>query len=579
MMKHSVCILIFILLLSLLTPAFIYPQNIPQQAGSAVEKTEQDIQRERELREKITRPREEEEKIGTITEEGGVPLEPEKKVQINRIEVRGVTLLPEKTISGIISQFEGKELSLREMQMAADLVTDEYRKNGYVTSRAYLPPQTIKDGLLTIMVIEGKVGSLETRGNRFFRTALLEKKIHLRPSDKFDYKSLQRSLRIINEHPDRKVKAVLVPGKEPGTTDIILEVTDRLPLHAGVEFDNYGSRYIDRWRFAAIGEHNNLLGCDDKLYFKYQKAQSSNFNLINGRYTIPVIPDWTELGVYYLWSKVRLLKDFKDLRVRGRSTLTGLFLTQTILNEYEMDLKLNFGFDYKKINNYMLGNEVSRDYARVVKGGFDLDMYDPWGRSILVFETDVGIPNILDGADKEGHFASRTGARGDFTKFVANFYRLQPLPFASTILWKNQLQVANRTLFSSEQFQVGGITNVRAYSPAEISGDCGYASTVEWLFPILKLLPKAVHDIKVPLSKSTFYQATRFVAFYDLGAIYNNKKLPGERKSKFLNGYGFGFRFDLPENFSTRIEFATPLGSDPSDGKEFHTYFGITAKY
>ena len=71
-----------------------------------------------------------------------------------------VTLVPETVILGITSQYEGKESSLRGMQKIADLITDEYRAKGYATSRAYIPPQTMKDGVLVIRVVEGRLGSL-----------------------------------------------------------------------------------------------------------------------------------------------------------------------------------------------------------------------------------------------------------------------------------------------------------------------------------------------------------------------------------------------------------------------------------
>jgi hemolysin activation/secretion protein len=99
-----------------------------------------------------------------------------KKVQIKKIIVEGATLLSEKEIRGIVSEYEGKDLNLSEMQKVADKITEGYRKEGYSTSRAYLPPQTIKDGVLTIKIIEGKVGKIEIKGNRYFRTSLLEKK-------------------------------------------------------------------------------------------------------------------------------------------------------------------------------------------------------------------------------------------------------------------------------------------------------------------------------------------------------------------------------------------------------------------
>jgi hemolysin activation/secretion protein len=80
------------------------------------------------------------------------------------------------------------------MQKIADEITDLYRKYGRSTSRAYLPPQTIKDGVLIIKVIEGKVGKIDIKGNRYFKTSRLERKVKLKPGEPFDYSRLQDSL-------------------------------------------------------------------------------------------------------------------------------------------------------------------------------------------------------------------------------------------------------------------------------------------------------------------------------------------------------------------------------------------------
>ena len=121
--------------------------------------------------------------------------------------------------------------------------------------------------------------------------------------------------------------------------------------------------------------------------------------------------------------------------------------------------------------------------------------------------------------------------------------------------------------------------NVRGYPPAEFTGDSGFASSLEWSFPLLSyILPKTLKTSKVPFSKSTFTDATRVVGFYDMGVVHNNKNILFERKQKFLHGYGFGVRFNLPEDFSIRLEFAGPLGSNPSDDRTLRTYFGVHKK-
>jgi len=238
------------------------------QTASQVGKTTMDIEKEKELREKIEKKEKKPVIEKRLPEPEGLPPEGEK-VLIKTITVTGVTLLAQKEIDEIIAEFQNKEISLREMQKAADLITDSYRIKGYVTSRAYLPPQKIEEGILEIRVVEGITGDIEIKGNQYFKTSLYRKQIRLKKGDPFDYELLRKGLSRINQLADRNAKAVLMPGKEAGSTDILLEVQDRLPIHIGLDWDTFGSRYIEKDRYRVTLTHNNLLGLDDIFSLQY----------------------------------------------------------------------------------------------------------------------------------------------------------------------------------------------------------------------------------------------------------------------------------------------------------------------
>lgn len=300
------------------------------------------------------------------------------KILVSKIVVEGAVLLSEGEIRNIVKPYEGKEISFRTMQKVADLLTDEFRKKGYVTSRAYVPPQTIQDGVLIIRVIEGKVGEIEIRGNRHFSSSLLRKKIDIEPTGYFDYSALQQSLVYINEHPDRMARAILVPGKKPGTTDIVIEVEDRVPFHVGFSYDNYGSRYIEKNRYALTLEHNNLFGYDDKIYVKAQVSDGARLVSQQARYVYPLTPRF-ELGGHLLFSQLKLGEEFEDLDSRGDASIFGIFSNYTVIEQSDLEMRLNLGFDSKNITNELLGVQLSRDELRIAKAGLDLDVDDRWG--------------------------------------------------------------------------------------------------------------------------------------------------------------------------------------------------------
>lgn len=554
-------ILIILFLFFSIEPYPLFAQKVGEE-----EKLEREIEKERILRERI----EKEKKLPEVEEKkpevAPLPIK-EEKIFIKKIDVIGVTLLPQKEIEEIIAPFENKELTLRDFQRVADLITDRYRQKGYITSRAYLPPQKIEQGILEVRVIEGVTGDTEIKGNRYFKTQLFERKLTLKKDEPFNYNILRKNLARINEHPDRASRAVLIPGKKPGSTDIVLEVKDRLPIHIGFDFDNFGSRYIGKDRYKTTLTHNNLSGWEDILTIQYQLAQSNTYRLNSLRYLLP-LNESLDLGFFTARTKLDLGKEFKDLDARGKSRLYSIYLTQSLIEEESIDLSLNVGFDHKDIFNFQLGNETSRDRLRVARAGLDLDLTDKFGRTIITNEIDFGIPDIMGGLQEQDSKASRSGSGGKFIKDTLNLFRVQKMPFDSALLWKNQLQLSPYILSAAEQFQIGGIVNVRGYPPAEHVGDKGFTTTLEWSMPFYPLSK----EIKIPVSGARLYDALKFTIFYDWANVDLRRPQAGEEKKETLSSAGYGIRFNLPQDFSLRLDFAWPLDKTPSDGDHLHTW-------
>jgi hemolysin activation/secretion protein len=550
-------------------PSFAFAQKAEQ-----LEKAQVDINKALELRKDIEKPK----KPASIEDEVKAPEQPklpEAKTFINKIEVAGATLIPQEEINQIIKGYENQELAVSTMQQLADRITDAYRKKGFVTSRAYLPPQKIANKVLEIRVIEGITGDITVKGNRYFKSELIKNKITLKKGEAFNYENLRRGLSRLNQLPDRNAKAVLVPGKEPGTTDVILEVKDRLPIHIGFDWDNYGSRYIDGQRFRLTLTDNNLLGFDDVFTFQAQTAQASAYDLFALRYLFPLTQD-LKVGFFAAKSRIELQKEYKGTDTRGKYKYFSLYFTQSILDKENISLSADFGFDYKDLFNFANGLETSRDRLRNLRLGFDFNATDNYGRTLFTEEFTYGLARIMGGLDPKDPSSSVTGAGGKFLKNTLNLVRLQKMPFDSLLLWKNQAQLSPYILTAAEQFQLGGIANVRGYAPAEAVGDTGSSMTWEWSFPVY-LMPKKA---KVPFSQSTFYDAFRVVGFYDWGWSYLHRPSAGVKKNTTLRAAGAGVRFNLKEDLSLRYDIAWPLdGRTPSDGKNVHQWMEFSKTF
>ncbi|MFA5096712.1 MAG: POTRA domain-containing protein, partial [Candidatus Omnitrophota bacterium] len=109
-------------------------QNPPasQQMSGELRSRQMQEQEER-LRKAVERPRAKKEVEEEPAEETGAPAQDMKKAFIKTINVSGVTLFSAGQIRDIVSPYENKELTLREMQKVAGLITDLYRREGYIT--------------------------------------------------------------------------------------------------------------------------------------------------------------------------------------------------------------------------------------------------------------------------------------------------------------------------------------------------------------------------------------------------------------------------------------------------------------
>ncbi|ECO1013981.1 ShlB/FhaC/HecB family hemolysin secretion/activation protein, partial [Salmonella enterica subsp. enterica serovar Newport] len=68
----------------------------------------------------------------------------------------GLNGLSEPVLQELVSGDLNRSLTFSGLEALTQKVTDLYRHNGLLVARAILPPQTVKDGVLTIEIIPGR---------------------------------------------------------------------------------------------------------------------------------------------------------------------------------------------------------------------------------------------------------------------------------------------------------------------------------------------------------------------------------------------------------------------------------------
>ena len=79
--------------------------------------------------------------------------QPKLRVKIASFTFTGNTLIPENELREKVQEFVGKELNFEGLNDAATEVRAYYRLRGYFLAQAYLPEQTVRNGVVEMAII------------------------------------------------------------------------------------------------------------------------------------------------------------------------------------------------------------------------------------------------------------------------------------------------------------------------------------------------------------------------------------------------------------------------------------------
>ena len=164
-----------VLVMTSMAGAVVIP---PQEQAGAIEARRQSQENDLKLKNQVKK------KAPPQGEETAVTAAPGAaegaKVLITRIDVEGAVDVPMADIARVTAAYEGKELSMGQMQEVVNKITELYRQRGLITSRAILPPQKVEGGVLKITIMEGRTGKVSVQGNRFYSSALILRKMSIK---------------------------------------------------------------------------------------------------------------------------------------------------------------------------------------------------------------------------------------------------------------------------------------------------------------------------------------------------------------------------------------------------------------
>ncbi len=429
------------------------------------------------------------------------------RVKVSGFIFTGNTLFSGSELAALMSSSIGKEMTITELNAAAEAITNKYRNKGCFLASVFFPPQSVTPGMpLTIEVVEGILESIDIKTvpdkMRTPRSLLLRYAGHL-PMDKpVEDGALSSMIMKTNELPNISSRIKLEPGSRPGMTKATLEVSEGKPFSFALDMDNYGNNATGNNRAGATVDLYSPLHLGDQATLHLQTSTTGDLQNIRTNYTIPVMSYGTKIGADYNFVNYKLGGSFKTLNADGDAHNLSLSITHPLVRRRDLILNATVAGEGKllddRIENSQSRNQRHSASLQLGLAGIQMDRFSGGGSTSFSIGVVAGNLCISDQETLSiDQSSSGLHTNGNYSKVNLSISRTQTFYNGLSLYTGAYGQWADKNLNSSEQLSLGGPGAIRAWQIGESYADQGVVTTAElrYIFGPIGELPGRVTAI------------------------------------------------------------------------------------
>ena len=473
----------------------------------------------------------------------------EARIVVKTLHITGQSLYSTDELVALTGFKPGAELTLTDLRGMAARISDHYHRHGYFVAQAYLPPQDIKDGAVTIAVSEGRYGNVNLNNSTNLSNDLARGLLSgLNTGDPIAIAPLETRLLLLSDIPGVTVRSTLVPGASVGASDLIVDVVPGPRISGSIDFDNAGNRYTGENRIGSTVNLNNLAGRGDVLSLR-SVTSGDGLQYARGSYQMQF--GRATAGVAYSYLRYELGEEFESLGAHGTARIASIYGSYPLLRSRNTSLYGLLGFDAKTFRDEIDATSTATDKRANVGFGslYGVHRDNLGGGGLSNFSLTVSSGDIdIRTPSLRAIDAATARTNGGYSKLAGSAARLQRVTDRISLYAAVSGQLASKNLDISEKMTPGGAYGVRAYPSGEAFADEGYIASLEARYA----LPRFVESLPGVL------QLTGFV---ETSTVTLNKEpwAPGDNR-RTLSGAGLGLTWADYNNFVVKAYYAFKLG-------------------
>lgn len=474
-------------------------------------------------------------------------------VPVQSFSFSGNTVIPTAELQAAVQSYVGRSLTLLEIYDAAEKITETYVRRGYTLASVNVPAQKVDRGTVLLEVIEGRVASVRVEGNKRYRPGtMMDYLTGVRPPEVYRGTDLEASLNQLNELPGLSTRAILRPGGQFGTSDVIIEARED-SFEGLVSTDNYGRESTGEFRFTASGTVNNPLTLADKLQFLGLVSEDALLKYGFLDYSFPLGSRGPRLSLSYGYADFEVDDKVFD-GIDGSNQTGRAALSLPLLRDRSTRLLLSVGVSNTQADSDLDGVPLPRET--------DITLFE-LGTTLLHTWPSLAYTQLK--LDMSSNFATATieelnadgGSDDQAFRAHLGMLHLEPLPWKFQALLSLAGAWTPDPLVDTEQFSVGGPGTVRGYPASDIRGDRGYFGSLTLRRPFI-------------VGPLTVYGSI----FADSGKVFVLDAAPGVSEEESLSSVGTGFEIRYRQ-WSAKLDASFPTDNHlASDGRDDYRLFG-----
>ena len=471
-------------------------------------------------------------------------------IVLKRFEIVGNQVIPPAEIELLLQPYLFRPLSFIELLEVQQKITQLFVARGYLTSGAYIPPQTIKDRTVVVEIIEGSLEEIKIYGLQHLRPEYIRGRIEIATEPPLNRDKLLNALQLLQLDPKIKnISAELSQGINPGSNLLEIEIEEANTFNTELTYNNYQAVSVgSQGREISVSE-DNVFGYGDRFAVSYINTPSSN-SLAGLSYTVTLSPRNNEFQIFYSYSDSSIISEpFEELDLSSQGSYVEASYRHPLLQTPKQEFALGFTFSHQDTQLFLMDTDFPLARGTSIEGITKIsalrltqEYSNRSDRHVFALNSQFNIGlNVLDATSNPDNIPD-----SQFFIWRGQAQYIKQLGERTNLGLRVGLQFADRPLVSLEQFRSGGALSVRGYRRDRTVGDNGLFFSTELQYDIWS-------DTQNNFSLS-------LIPFFDFGHVWNTDNLPLEVDTQAA--IGLGIQLLLSETLTARFDWGMPLIAD-----------------